>query len=201
MSLKIYRPVAMALALGLTTVFSQAIAAPFDSLTVSQEGQQFEAYKQVYIAPITMELDQRQTSRNRRFSSQRDPFVPQEDQDEKAEDLHTSLTRALGKHYEISAVPGPGILTISPKLTRLIPSRLTPAAQAANLGLDFQGTVYAGGATFNVTLSEGETVLATLVDRYDRTLADQTPRVAFWQDADEAFNAFSRKLTRYIRKS
>lgn len=185
----------------LATALTPAIAAPFDSLSVTQEDRSFSTFEKVYIAPIEMELDQRDTPRRPRFSSRRDPYVPKDDQAEKAKDLHDTLSAAFDKHFELVEAPGPGVLTISPKLTRLVPSRLTLSSRATTLGRDVNRTVYAGGASFDVTLSEGKTVLASLEDRYSTSFADQTPRVGFWQDADEAFGFFSTKLSRYIRKN
>jgi len=195
------RLITLAAITALATAASPAIAAPFDSLSLTQEDKSFSTYEKVYIAPIEMELDQRETPKRPKFSSRRDPYVPQDDQAKKAADLYDTLSITFSKHFEVVAEPGPGILTISPKLTRLVPSRLTLSARATTLGRDVNRTVYAGGATFDVTLSEGETVLASLEDRYATSFADETPRVSFWQDADEAFGFFSSKLSRYIRKN
>lgn len=193
--------VTLAALTALATAASPAIAAPFDSLSVTQEDKSFSSYTKVYIAPTEMALDQRETPRRPRFSSRRDPYVPADDQAKKAADLQDTLMATFGKHFEVVAEPGPGVLTISPKLTRLVPSRLTLSSRATTLGRDVNRTVYAGGASFDVTISEGDTVLASLEDRYANSFADLTPRVGYWQDADEAFSFFSTKLARYIRKN
>ena len=157
--------------------------------------------EQVYIAPVIMELDQRETSRNLRLRGQADAFVPAGDQAEKAADLHAALTTALSKHSTISQTPGPNILTVTPKVTRLVASRLTLDSRASTLGLDVNRSVTAGGATFEITLSEDQAVLGSLEDKYSSNLNDGAPRIGFWDDADDAFSAFSRKLARYIHKN
>lgn len=181
-----------------STSLSESFANPFDKIDTKVKDGQLAAYTEIYIAPVITDLDQGRPNTSPRLRRNADPYVPKDDQAEKAADLHSVLTAALGRQKTIVNAPAPGVLTITPKLVSLVPSRLTLSARASRLGQDVNRTFIAGGAAFEVMLSDDGNLLATLEDEYTTTLNDGAPRIGYWQDADDAFSFFSGKLAKYV---
>lgn len=196
---KIMRYIALSLSF-LFMALAVDAAPKFDSVDLETSDLSLGAYQQIYIAPVSVNLKHERKGALGRFRAIQ-PVVPQQDKDEKAAHLHQTLTRQLSKTAEIVNVPGPGILTIAPTLYRLTPSRLTLANRAARLDTDFNGSVTAGGAEIEFQFSEGKEPLGSLKDRYQSSLNDGSPRVGFWDDADDAFALISQKLYKFVENN
>ncbi len=180
------------------TALPACASGPFDTVEVASPAT-LAAFDKVHIAPVMVMLDP-ETRRNVRDIRSERP-VSEADQRRQAEELREDLIRAFGESFELAEAPGPGVLTVEATITRLVSTRPTIAdASSVTVGLDFD-SLYAGGADYEVTLREADTVLATIADASQTSLNDQRPRVGVWQDADRMHGEFSRQLARYVSKN
>lgn len=188
-----------------TGVSLPAHAGPFDTLETSETAVALSEYEAVYIAPVVMDLKFDAQFRNVRRIQRPDPDEsrPMSDSEieRKANDLHKDLGQALGKQMTIVDAPGEGVLTVEATVTRILPSRPTQEELGRRVSLQFAGSISAGGANINVALSENGASLAQIGENYKGNLNDGFPRVSMWQDADRAYDRFSKKLARYIKKN
>ncbi len=186
-------------ALGLTSTTLPSFASTFDTVTIVSNETSKGAYDRVYIAPVKVDIKGRQTGALARLRSNSLRFSTSE-ADEKAEELYQALSLELTKKFELVSAPGPGILTVSPTITRLAPSRSNNVEGARNVGRDQIRSVSAGEAKIELTLSDADTVLIKIKDHFQATFNDGAPRVSRWQDVDDAFFEFSRKVGNYLEK-
>ena len=175
-----------------------AAASPFDDVNRTADAA-LGNYQSVYIAPVEVALDPDTRTNIRDIDSPRP--VSERDQARRAERLNRDLTRAFGKTFTLADAPGDGVLTVEATLTGLRSTRPTLADQRVNVQLDFSSSVYAGGADFEVRLSEADTVLMEISDKDQSFLNDGRPRIGVWQDADRSFRSFSSKLVRFVRNN
>lgn len=197
MSLKSARPLILAAALGIAMTGSPSYAAPFDKVETSEASATLSAYQQVFISPVEVDLKGRQTGALARLRAKQ-ARVYDDEASEKAEDFYQILVAELQDEVELVGAPGPGVLTISPTITKLAPSRLNTVTGARNISRNSITSVYAGGAKIELTLSDQGATLATIKDGFQSSLNDGAPRITRWQDTDDAFANFSAKLKRYI---
>ncbi len=198
--MKLYsmRNVIIATALFFSSANLTAFAGPFDKQNVSDVAS-ISKFQKVYIAPIGVELDEKNVRRNIR-DIRSDRPVSDRDRERRAAETYKHMVRAFGKNYEIVDAPGADVLTVETTITRMISTRPTLEDQRSlNIQIDFS-SVYAGGADFKVRLSQGDTTFAEIEDRDQSTLNDGRPRVGIWQDYTRASTRFSSKLARYVRK-
>lgn len=197
MSLKSAKSLILAATLGIALTGAPSHASPFDTVNTSQSGSTLGTYQQVFISPVGVDLEDRQTGALARLRAKR-PVVSESEASEKAEDLYRVLVSEFEDRIELVSAPGPGVLTVSPTITRLVPSRLNNVEGARNINRNSVTSVYAGGAKIELTLSDQGATLATIKDGFQSSLNDGAPRVTRWQDTDDAFANFSAKLKRYI---
>lgn len=152
------------------------------------------SYEKIYIAPVSIDLPERTYRRGD------DRPVSKRDQEDKAEDLETKLTRAFSEDFAIVSAPGEGVLTIETDIIRLQSSRPTKADLNREPGLSFS-SVFTGGATVSFTLSEDGVTLDEIEDSYYGNFNDGSPRTGIWQDADRAFSRLSNRLVRYVQNN
>jgi len=194
-----------AAALGVCLIGSAA-AQRFDTVQQSSDVA-LNSFEKVYIAPVKIDLSADQTgengqiraranSRNRR----KDADISERDQQENVEEFQKDLAAAFGKSFALVDAPGEGILTVDATITRLASNRPTSNDLGRSVGLSLS-SVSAGGASYAVTLKEGDTDLVQITERDQSSLTDQVPRVAVWQDAQKSFTRFSRNLTRYVSRN
>jgi len=198
MSLTKFRPLVLAATLCSMSAFAPAIAAPFDKIE-TLNAVPLAGFQKVYIAPVKVELEDTRVRRNIRDISSARP-VSDRDKALKAEDSYEDIVRAFGKKFEVVEAPGSDVLTVEAVVTKLSSTRPTLADSRVNVALDFD-SVYAGGADFDVRLSQGETVLVEISESYTTNFNDGLPRIAIWQDYDRASNRMAYKLARYVRKN
>ncbi len=189
------------LSLSATTLAAAAFAGPFDTINLEVETP-LSGYEKVYIAPVEVDFGDEPIRRNTRDLRGLRP-VSEADKTRKAKDLQEDLQREFGKNFELVEAPGDDVLTVKTTLTKLISTRPTIADfNSSNLGLDFR-SVYLGGASYEITLREGEQLVGTIEENQTRvgSFNDGQPRVGIWQDTDRSFNRFSRQLARYVKKN
>lgn len=191
---------ALALTAAAAMATSAAHAHPFDSIETETEAA-LSGFTKVYIAPVAIDFSEHRVRRTVRDST---GFrqVSERDQSRKAEDLAEDLEREFGKRYTLVNAPGEDVLTIETTLTKLVSTRPTLADQRQTINLSFR-SLYAGGADYQVELTTGDTLLATIEDNQTNqsNLNDGRPRVGVWQDTDRSFNRFSRQLARYVESN
>ncbi len=187
---------------------STAHAAPFDNVAITgTKTKSFSSYDAVYIAPIQLSLPQNgektlrrtrlglSTNAGRRFRP-----ISDRDRDRKANDLYGELSAALERNFELADSPGVGILTIKTTLTDLRSTRPTIADYSNQINLS-ANSLYTGGASIIIVLSEDGSEIANISDKFDTSFNDPRPRVGIWEDADRAFERWGRNLRKYISKN
>ncbi|MEL6789368.1 MAG: DUF3313 family protein [Pseudomonadota bacterium] len=193
-------------ALLVTGFFLLALQAPaaqaqrFDSIEESgAKTQPFADYEAVYVAPVEVMIPEgrRQLIRSR---TRGDRGVSDRDQALKADDLYQDLVSRLQRDFDIVDTPGPGVLTVAATVTEMQSSRPTQEDLGRLVGLS-PNSLYAGSAAAVFVLSENDTILATLSDRYSGNLNDGFPRVGIWSDVDRAFTRWARNLNRYLTRN
>lgn len=123
--------------------------------------------------------------------------VSDSDARDQAEALHERLVDALADRGALVEEPGPGVLTVAVTLTDLRSSRPTIADIQRQPGLSFD-SVYAGGAAFEAAFSVDGEPLGDMADDYYGSFADNLPRIGIWQDAEDGYRFFARKIVRHI---
>ena len=149
----------------------------------------------IHVAAVALELPAPTRRSDRRGDAPR-PVTPR-DAEAKAADLTAALRRGFAKDFTVVDAPGPGVLVVEAKLTRLEASRPTMADYHREPGLGFE-SVYAGGAALDVRLTRDGSDIAVLKDRYIGSFGDGTPRIGVWQDTDRAFSLWSRQLPSWV---
>lgn len=176
-----------------------ASAAPFDEVsTVSDTS--LAGFQKVYIAPVTVELAETRTRRNLRDIDAQRP-VSDKDKERRAKDTYKDVVQAFSKKFEIVDAPGADVLTIEMVVTKLVSSRATLADFGVSPRIDFSSTIYAGGADFDVRMSQGDTLLVEISDSNITNLSDGFPRNGTWQDYNRVSNRFARKLSKYVSEN
>lgn len=200
MTTKILKPIAaVALAALLGNSFT-AQAAPFDKITV-ENTVELSSFEKVYIAPVQVELDETTFRRQLRRSGNTQRPVSESDQARRAEEAHEDLVQAFTKReFTLVDAPGEDVLTVETVLTRLDSTRPTIADFSEQISLSFQ-SVYAGGADFDIRLSQNDTPIAQIDENVRTFLNDGRPRVGVWQDTDYATRRVARKLAKYVRNN
>ena len=192
------RGITVAFAASLFASSLTATAAPFDTIE-TQAATPLAGFEKVYIAPVSVELPER-TRRNFRDNVNDRP-VRESDQVRKAEDAHKDLVRAFErKNFAVVDAPGADVLTVETTITSLRSSRPTLADYDVQVGLDFN-SVYAGGADFDIRLSQEDTVLVEIEEDFRTRLDDGRPRVGIWQDVDRATQRVATRLAKYVTKN
>jgi hypothetical protein len=80
----------------------------------------FAAYRKVLIEPVPVNLQTR-SNINERYPRRIPPEQAKEISDLAGAAVHKALTEAFkARGYEISAVPGPGVMRLSPRVTELV---------------------------------------------------------------------------------
>jgi len=191
---------ALALTAAASMLTSVAHADTFDTVEFEADAI-LSTYEKVYIAPVEVDFSEHRIRRNIRDINSIRP-VSELDQARKADDFAEDLEREFGKRYTLVDAPGEDVLTIETTLTKLVSTRPTIAdRRATNVNLSFQ-SVYAGGADYQIQLSEGDTLIATIEENQSsNTLNDGRPRIGIWQDTNRSFNRFSRQLARYVERN
>lgn len=192
------RGIAVAFAASLFASPLTATAAPFDNIE-TQAATPLAGFEKVYIAPVSVDLPE-DTRRNFRDDDRERP-VRERDQVRKAEDAHKDLVRAFErKNFVVVDAPGADVLTVETTITSLRSSRPTLADYDSHIGLDFN-SFYAGGADFDIRLSQEDTVLVEIEEDFQTRLNDGRPRVGIWQDVDRATQRVASRLVRYVSKN
>lgn len=192
-------------ALGLATALPMAAAQTDAAGSETAQTASLISYQKVYVAPVEVSLDpvkfnlNGSRGRGRNNTAQRP--VSDADQDLKARDLRQTLSRTLAKDFELVDAPSPDALTVSARITKLVPSRPTGREQSRAIATQFGGSVSPGGANYTVEFSNQDTSLHTLQENYRGNLTDAIPRIAIWHDVDESFSRFSKKLRRYVKNN
>ncbi|MEL6379000.1 MAG: DUF3313 family protein [Pseudomonadota bacterium] len=177
-----------------------AQAQRFDSIEESgAKTKPFADYDAVYVAPVEIMIPE---GRRRLIRSRgnEDRGVSQRDQAFKADDFYQDLVLRLQRDFEIVDAAGPGVLTVAATVTELQSSRPTQEDLGRAVGLS-PNSLYAGSAAATIIVSENDTILATLSDRYSGNLNDGFPRVGIWSDVDRAFSRWARNLNRYLTRN
>ena len=190
---------ALAFTAATTMVATAAHAAPFDTIDRATDAP-LSSYEKIYIAPVEVDFSEHQIRRNLRDTRGIRP-VSERDQMSKAEDFAEDLEQVFGKKYTLVDAPGEDVLTVEATLTKLVSTRPTIADLTAQIGLSF-GSIYVGGADYQINLIGGETLIAAIEEKQsqDGSFNDGRPRVGIWSDADYSFRKFSRQLARYVRE-
>lgn len=184
-------------AFGAAAGLAMTAAAAFDTAYVSSE-RPLGAYEQVYVAPVSVELDH--DVRRYRVGGSGDRPVEERDAALRAEDFHAALTDAFGRSFALAGAPGPGVLTVEARLIKLESSRPTMADYRQTPGLSAR-SVYAGGAEMHVTISEDGVLLAEIGDAWRGSLDDGRYRIGLWDDARRAFGSWARRLARFVEQN
>lgn len=199
---KLLALVALGIAAALPTATAQS---PAPNETPINTSVSLLSYQKVYIAPVEVSLEpvkfnlNSTRARGRYNTAQR--AVSENDQEIKAKDLHKILSRTFAKDFELVNSPAPDVLTVSARITKLIPSRPTALERSRTIATQFGGSVSPGGANYTVEFSNQDTSLHTLQENYRGNLTDAVPRIAVWHDVDESFSRFSKKLSRYVKNN
>lgn len=176
-----------------------ASAAPFDKIE-KQSTLSLSNFQKVYIAPVTVALDEENVRRSVR-DIRSDRPVRQRDQELKAEDTYDDLVQAFErKNFTLVDAPGADVLTVSTTITGMDSSRPSLADYDTSINLSFN-SVYAGGGEFMTQLSQGDTILASITDEQTTSLNDGRPRIGVWQDFDRVSARFARKLAKYAQSN
>jgi hypothetical protein len=151
----------------------------------------FQGFRKVIVEPGTVAM---RPGWLKSINSTRGPsrwLVPQDVQDitdQAAKDLAASIAKTFrAKGYEVVTAPGPGVLTVTPKVTDLFVN--APGAASANMQALFNVT--AGEATLTMDVRDAATgvLLAHIVDRgtahelSNRINRSFTVTNQFWFDA------------------
>ncbi len=200
-----FRSLLFTAALMLTSSLASVSAEPFESIEITSE-QVLSSYQKIHIAPVEVTLvdDEPKLLAERRRSSyvRSQPPVDERDQARKAEDLHKQLTHRFASQFTLVSSPAEDVLTISTKITRMLPSRPTSGQRRRGVGaLGFGSSVSAGGVDYAVTMSASGVQFYSITESYRSNLNDGLPRTGVWQDADRSFDRFSRQLLHFVRSN